>query len=106
MESDDDAFLMICSMETWFVADRRTLQIFSGQHWRENALPKWEKLEEASKEQVFSALDRATAACRSRRYAKGAVSFKLLGEIDPAEVEKKCPAAKRLLDRLRSLSPQ
>ncbi len=33
-----DAFLMICCMETWFVADRAALARFFGQEWRENAL--------------------------------------------------------------------
>lgn len=100
---DDDAFLMICCMETWFVADRKTLRNFFGQRWRENALPKWPKLEEVSKSQVFDALDKATAACGKRRYAKGKLSFELLGVIEATEVEKSCPAAKRLLERLRAL---
>ena len=100
---DEHAFLMICCMETWLVADRSALKNFFGQCWRDNALPKWPKLEEISKTQVFDALDKATAACEKRRYAKGGLSFELLGRIDPAEVEKACPAAKRLLDSLRKL---
>ncbi|MDR3700742.1 MAG: DUF4276 family protein [Candidatus Sulfopaludibacter sp.] len=100
---DNDALLMICCMETWLVADRSTLRAFFGQHWRERALPKWQTLEEISKEQVFRALDSATAACGSRRYAKGSLSFKLLREIVPAEIEKNRPAAKLLLDHLRTL---
>jgi Domain of unknown function (DUF4276) len=100
---DDDVFLMICSMETWFVADRKTLKTFFGQCWRESALPKWPKLEDVSKEKIFEALHNATASCGKRCYAKGKLSFELLRQIDPTEVERGCPAAKRLLDRLRDL---
>ncbi|SPE41776.1 conserved hypothetical protein [Candidatus Sulfopaludibacter sp. SbA3] len=57
---DDDAFLMICCMETWFIADRVALQRFFGQHWRENGIPKWETLEAISKEQVLKALNSAS----------------------------------------------
>jgi hypothetical protein len=100
---DDDVFLMICSMETWFVADRKTLKTFFGQCWRESALPKWPKLEDVSKEKIFEALHNATASCGKRSYAKGKLSFELLRQIDPTEVKRGCPAAKRLLDRLRDL---
>jgi hypothetical protein len=99
---DDDVFMMICSMETWFVADRATLNIFFEHGLRENNLPKWPELEAVPKERVFDALRKATAGC-SRSYTKGRLSFELLKEIDPGEVESRCPAAKRLLDRLRSL---
>ncbi len=95
---------MICCMETWFVADRKALGRYIGQHWRDNALPQWPQLEEVPKERVFDALDKATADCGRKRYAKGKRSFELLGEIEPAEVERHCPAAGRLLERLRGLT--
>ena len=100
---NDDAFLMICCMETWFVADRTTLVSYFGQHWRDSALPQWPQLEEVSKERVFEALDKATADCGRKRYAKGKRSFDLLGVIEPAEVEQRCPAARLLLARLRGV---
>ncbi len=99
---DNDVFLMVVCMETWFIADRESLRRFFGQCWRDNALPKWHQLEEISKEKVQAALDHATAACGRRRYAKGKRSFTLLENIDPAVVESKCPSAKRLLERLRN----
>jgi hypothetical protein len=98
---DDDALLMICCMETWFVADRAALAKFFGQEWRENVLPQWPNLEEITKEQVLAALDKATAGCGWKRYAKGNRSFNLLATVRPDEVAKHCPAAQRLLDRLR-----
>ncbi len=100
---DRDAYLMICCMETWFIADRATLATFFGSDWRENALPKWSDPERVPKPRVFDALDKATAACGKRRYMKGKLSFDLLSKINPAEVEEHCLAAKCLLNRLRSL---
>ncbi len=98
---DKDAFLMVCWMETWFLADREALKRFFHDCWRDNAVPKWEALEAVSKEMVFSALAKATAGCGDKAYAKGKRSFEILKVIDPAKVEQKCPGAKRLLDRLR-----
>lgn len=49
-----------------------------------------------------SALEKATAGC-TKHYAKGKVSFELLGQLNPALVEAACPHAKELLDRLRRL---
>ena len=99
---DQDAFLMIACMETWFVADRAALKRFFHDCWRDNALPQWPDLEAVEKTKVFDALARATAGCGDKQYAKGKVSFDLLKVIDPAEVEVACPAAKLLLNRLRT----
>lgn len=98
---DEDVFLMICCMETWFLADRESLKRFFHDCWRDNALPLWLDLAAVEKSRVFEALAAATAACGRKRYSKGKVSFDLLRSIDPAILEQKCPDAKRLLDRLR-----
>jgi hypothetical protein len=100
---NQDAFLMITCMETWFVADRAALHQFFRGCWRNQALPQWPQLEAVEKTKVFKALAQATASCRTRKYSKGNVSFAVLQSIDPAEVEKACPAAKALLDRLRHI---
>ena len=99
---DDDAFLMVCCMETWFLADREALKRFFHDCWRDNAVPQWPDLEAISKEMVFGKLALATAGCGKKAYAKGKRSFEILKVIDPAIVESKCPGAKRLLDRLRN----
>lgn len=100
---DDQAFLMVQVMESWFLADREALKSFFGEHFREQAIPKWPHLEDVPKKTVLRALDQATAACESRRYAKGDMSFSLLADISPAEVEKSSPHAKALFERLRNL---
>ena len=99
---DDDAFLMVQVMETWFLADRDTLRSYFGAQFAENALRQWLELEAVSKQTVLDALQRATARCQ-KRYAKGKVSFELLARVDPTRVEAACPHAKALLDRLKSL---
>ena len=99
---DDQVFLMVQAMETWFLADRPALREFFGASLRERALPEWRDLEDVPKDDVLEALRRATAGC-ARPYGKGKVSFELLERIDPVQVEDKCPHAKALLDRLRRI---
>ena len=99
---DDQAFLMVQVMETWFLADRGALHAYFGDGFRENAIRAWRDLEDVPKATVFEALERATGSCR-QSYAKGRVSFELLARIDPAHVEAACPHARALLDRLRAL---
>ena len=98
---DDQAFLMVQVMETWFLTDRNALQTYFGREFGGNVIRKWPQLEEVSKETVLDALEKATARC-SKPYAKGKVAFELLAQIDPALVEAACPHAKSLLDRLRA----
>lgn len=100
--ADDQAFLMVQVMETWFLADRGLLRRYFGNSLRENHLRQWPVLEAVPKATVFDALANATAGCQ-RRYAKGKVSFELLGQLSPNPVEAACPHAKALFDRLRGL---
>jgi hypothetical protein len=97
---DDQAFLMVQLMETWFLADRDLLRSYCGPAHRENHFKVWPSLAAVPKATVLRALDQATAAC-SPCYAKGKVSFELLAKLSPAKVEQACPDAKRLLDHLR-----
>ena len=98
---DDQAFLMVQVMETWFLADRDALHTYFGAEFVGNAIRQWRQLEEAFKETVLYALEKATARC-SKPYAKGKVAFELLAQIDPDLVEDACPHARSLLDRLRA----
>ena len=98
---DDQAFLMVQVMETWFLADRGALRVYFGAGFRENAIRGWPALENVPKARVFEALDRASASC-GRRCAKVRVSFELLARIDSARVEAACPHARVFLDRLRA----
>jgi len=99
---DDQAFLMVQVMETWFLADREALKSFFGQHFREAAFKKWPHLEDVPKTTVIEALKTATAAC-ANKYDKGKTAFDLLAEISPKKVEDASPSAKALFERLRNL---
>jgi hypothetical protein len=93
---------MVQVMETWFLADRDLLRRYFGESLRESHLRQWPALEAVPKRTVFEALDKATAGCR-KPYAKGKVSYELLGQLDPGKVETASPHAKMLLDRLRAV---
>jgi Domain of unknown function (DUF4276) len=101
--TNDQAFLMVQVMETWFVADRDALRTFFGNCFNGSKIPAWPNLESVPKQRIYDALHRATAKCREKPYAKGKVSFELLRTILPAKVENASPHAKALLDRLRLL---
>lgn len=100
--TDNQAFLMVQVMESWFIADREAMQRFFGPSFKDAAIPVWPKLEEVPKHAVFESLDKATAECGPRKYVKGRLSFDLLGNISPALVEAASPHAKGLFDRLRN----
>jgi len=100
--AEDQAFLMVQVMETWFLADRDLLRRYFGSSLREIHLRQWPVLEAVPKTTVFDALAKATAGCH-RHYAKGKVSYELLARLSPNPVEAACPHGKALLDRLREL---
>jgi len=99
---EDQAFLMVQFMETWFLADKDGLRRYFGQGFRDQAMKQWPDLEAVPKETVLNALAQATAACR-KAYGKGKTSFELLEYINPDRVRAACPHAKALLQRLAKL---
>jgi hypothetical protein len=100
---DDQAFLMVQVMETWFLADRGMLHTYFGAQFTDAPLQAWPSLEAVPKSTVFSALDRATVRC-AKPYSKGKVSYELLGKLNPALVTAACPHASDLLTRLRAIA--
>ena len=99
---DEQAFLMVQTMETWLLADRHALRDYFGPSFRENRLPSQYSLESIAKETVQQSLERATADC-GKRYAKGSISFEILRRINPDAVSERCLHARAMLDCLRSL---
>ncbi len=98
--SEQHAYLMVQVMETWFLADIEALRAYFGNNLKPDKIPAWTDLESVRKKVVFETLDRATAQCGEKRYAKGKISFELLSSINPQKVADKCPHGKRLLDFL------
>jgi len=98
--TDDHCHLMVVCMESWFLADKGVLCTFFGKDFRPQALPQNPRVESIAKDDVLSGLEKASAGCRSGRYAKGVPSFHILQVISPAKVAEASPWAKRFLDTL------
>lgn len=101
---DDQAQLMVATMETWLIADRQALiAYFPGLN--ANALPPDFDLERRSKEDIADALRNATQQSRKGHYHKGNHSFDLLGAVEPAELESRLPHFSRFIETLGSRLP-
>lgn len=98
--NDDHAYLMVQTMETWLLADLEALRSFFGTNFKPDKIPAWTNLESVSKQTILETLVKATAECGPRQYAKGKVSFEILGKINPEKVAANCPHAKTFLEFL------
>lgn len=99
--SDDDCHFMVECMESWFLADRKTLASFFGNGFKENALPKQQHPEKVKKKTVYEALKKATKDTKKGVYGKGKHSFKILAQLDPAKVIASCPWAARFVSTVK-----
>lgn len=97
--TDDDCHLMVQCMESWFLCDNKILAAYFGKHFTVNALPQHDLVEDSPKTCVLESLSKATRKT-TKKYDKGRHSFELLQKIDPHEVFKKSPSAKRFHDEL------
>ncbi len=88
-------------MESWFIADWSAAKSFFKQGFDDNRKPAG-AIESVAKQDVYSALELATKACKTKApYGKGAHSFKLLALLNPNEVQKASLWAKRFIDELK-----
>jgi hypothetical protein len=101
--SDVDCHLMVQCMEAWILADRKTLKMFFGQGFNENALPSGEnQIENIDKDRIFQSLENATRDCKVKaKYGKGEHSFKLLAVLNPAIVASASPWTKRFIETVK-----
>ena len=83
------------------MVDRDALREYFGPGFNENRLPGQSHPEQIPQNTLESSLKDASAAC-GRQYAKGTVSFEILGRVDAGKVEERCSHAKALLDYVRS----
>ena len=102
---DDQAQLMVTTMETWLLADRRTF-IACFPDMNANALPPDTDLEKRSKPDVSAALRNATQSSRKGRYHKGSHSFDLLGKIEPKELKSRLPHFRHFIKTLDARLPR
>ena len=102
---DDQAQLMVTTMETWLLADRGTF-IACFPDMNANALPPDTDLENRSKPDVAAALRNATQSSSKGRYHKGNHSFDLLGKVKPEELKSRLPHFRHFIKTLHArLSP-
>jgi hypothetical protein len=98
-------FLMVQTMEAWFLADRETLALFYDGGFKPNSLPGSPKnIEIIRKEDIEPALKKATKNTNSKgEYHKINHGAALLGLIDPVKVENASPHATSFNEFLRGL---
>lgn len=88
--SDDQAHLMVVTVEAWLAADPPALKARYKKGFREEALlQSTPDLERVPKEDLYRALKAATKDTTSGAYGKSD-AFTLLGLIDPTKVEARC----------------
>ncbi len=100
---ETDCHMMVQCMESWFLADRKTLKAFFGQGFDANALPPdGSPLESIAKSNVYRSLANATKNCKTKaKYGKGEHSFRILALIDSQLVFNSSPWAMRFLDETK-----
>jgi hypothetical protein len=101
--SANHMFLMVQCMESWFLADKDTLENYYGQGFLRNSLPARPNIEEIPKATVMSALEHASAPCQKKSYHKTNHGFAILALVKPMLVEAASQHAKLFNDFLRSL---
>jgi hypothetical protein len=97
----DSAHMMVESMESWFMADKESLEEFYGQDFNTNALPARMEIELISKKDVTAGLANATKYTQKGQYHKTHHGFAILAVIDPQKVEAVSPFAERLHRRVK-----
>ena len=97
--SDDQAQLMVTTMETWLVADPNAL-IKHFPSMNSTKLPDDNDLESRTKDDILAALKRATSGSNKGEYKKGRDSFDLLAKLNPDELKSKLPHFRRFVESL------
>lgn len=104
---DDQLHFMVQVMETWFLADRDTLQNYYGKRFHGNRLAGNPKVEEIPKGDVIQGLEEATRDSPKGKYHKTKHASDLLTQIDMSKVCSAAPSAQRLIASLhQSISPE
>jgi hypothetical protein len=95
--TEENVYLMVQCMESWFLADHDVLKQFYGQGFNANVLPKQPNIERISKQEVYEALKAATRTTKTKgEYHKTKHSFTILALLDPKKVGRTSRYANRL----------
>lgn len=93
---DEDVLFMTTCMETLICADRSRLKKHYGDKLQLTALPPVSNLEDCGRREVLDQLAHATRNC-TNAYEKGKRSFEVLGQLDPAVLQRHLPSFVRCL---------
>lgn len=104
--SEKHCHFMSQCMESWFLADKTSLEKYYGTKFKTSKLSDVANIESVSKDRVFSQLNEATRDCDDTRrngYNKGRDSFKILMILDPTKVKDSSICAKRFLEQMKEI---
>ncbi len=101
--TEEHLHFMVECMETWFMADKKTLADYYGKDFNQNVLSKNTNIECISKQDLYTTLNNATRKTTKGGYSKGGHSFEILSKIDAHKVIAHSSYAKRLHDTLQQL---
>ncbi len=113
--SPETIHLMVQCMEAWIAADPEALEVWYGSKFSKNKLPTRQNLEEVPKPELYKKLVSATkstakGAYSDENHAKLGHAPKLLEQIDPGKVRKRCPHFELLTEwleaRIAETSPE
>lgn len=97
---DDQAHLMVQSMECWLFADRETLIAYYGQGFLATSLPGQQNVELITKQIAIQSLEHASRHTSKGEYHKTRHGFDLIERIDPNRVRLGSRHADRLCEVL------
>ena len=97
--TSEQCHLMVQVMESWFLADKKTLKEYYRKGFNINALPKNPNIENIPKEDVLKGLNNATKNTQMGKYNKGSHSFEILARLDSEKV-RSSPYADRFIKTL------
>lgn len=102
--SDDQVHLMVQVMESWFLADPESLELYFGNGFLRTALPRRNNLEVVPKLEVYSSLNKAAKKTKKQSYHKTRDGFAILACISPRLVRHSFTHAESLLSTLERVA--
>lgn len=100
---DTHCYLMVQTMESWFIADKLALRQYYGQKFQESAIPNTRNVEEIDKERLESALQAATRNTSKGEYHKTRHASQLLALLNISTVRQASPNCNRLFTTLAQI---
>lgn len=94
--NEEQCFLMVQIMESWFLADIDALEKYYGQHFNRKALRQSKNVEKIAKSDVETGLANATRNTQKGEYHKTKHGAKLLELVSSRKVRESAPHCERL----------